>query len=169
MMHVHIENMEYRNNTTGKNFFIYAVYYFINKMSSFISEFTLKLSGIPSSILRYNGFWVFSGRNWISLPRCSFSQSIILNRSMWKSRASGGGLFLSCLPRAETWPGRLQTSMMPQLSTPTLKIKMFVWNWFHCTQQGFLPELADLKVALSFLQKQGSARVTYVKETDAWL
>lgn len=61
-----------------------------------------------------------SGRNWISAPRCCFSHGIILNRSMWKSRASGGGL--SLLYRLISGLLRSHTLMVPKLTTPT-------WRW----------------------------------------
>lgn len=153
MMHVfRIENMEYRNNTIcNQEEFLYLCCVLFYQQNVFLYKWVycttaLKTSGILSdspplnSASRYYGFWVFSGRNWISLPRCCFSHGIILNRSMWKSRASGGGLLLLYLPRAELWPDRSQTSMMPQLTTPTLEMKageMFTWSWFHWIQKGF--------------------------------
>lgn len=62
-----------------------------------------------------------SGRNWISSPRCCFSHGIILNRSIWKSRALGGGFLLLYLPRAKLGLDVSHTSVIPQLKTPTLE------------------------------------------------
>lgn len=64
-----------------------------------------------------------SGRNWISSPRCSFSHGIILNRSIWKSRALGGGFMLLYLPRAKLGLDVSHMLVMPQLKTPTLETR----------------------------------------------
>lgn len=63
------------------------------------------------------------------------------------------------------------TSVVPQLTTATWGLKQ---EKRHCDtdhtvqDQALLNEenLSDLKVALSFLQKQGSTRVTYPKRDN---